>query len=149
MKILICSDSHGNDLALVKLFNQYPKCDMYLHAGDSESDEWSIKPYESVQGNCDYRYDFPLRKIVDTPYGKMLIQHHPQMPIDIVKQYNIKIFVHGHTHIRKEEYDKEHDVLIYNPGAISFARDNNDLSFLILDIDEKNVKATFHSMTEK
>lgn len=149
MKILICSDSHGNDQALEEVYNKFPKCDLYLHAGDSESDEWSIKPFESVQGNCDYRYDFSLRRIFDTPYGKLLIQHHPQVPLDIVKQYNIKIFVHGHTHVRKEVFDENHQLLIYNPGSISFPRDGKDLSFLILDIDEKNVKATFHSLIEK
>ncbi|MCF0108249.1 MAG: metallophosphoesterase family protein [Bacilli bacterium] len=149
MKILICSDSHGNDQALEEIYKKYPKCDLYLHAGDSESDEWSIRPFEAIQGNCDYRYDFSLRKIVDTPLGKLLIQHHPEIPRDIVIQYNIKIFVHGHTHIRKKIYDEENKLYIFNPGSISFSRDGHDLSFLILDIDKKNIKATFHSLLEK
>lgn len=149
MKILICSDSHGDDQALEEVYKKFPKCDLYLHAGDSESDEWSIRPFESVQGNCDFRYDFPLRKIVNTPYGKLLIQHHPQLPLDIVKQYNIKIFVHGHTHTRKEMYDEDYGLFIFNPGSISFPRDSHELSFLILEIDNNKVKATFHSLAEK
>lgn len=147
MKILICSDSHGNDRALVDIYLANPKCDLYLHAGDSESDAWSIVPFESVLGNCDYRYDFPLRKIIDTPYGKLLIQHHPNMPRDIIKQYDIKIFVHGHTHIRKDK--TEDGIRILNPGSIAFPRDRYDLSYVILNITENDCMVEFHSLLEK
>lgn len=147
MKILVCSDSHGNDTALDELAIRYPTCDLYLHAGDSESDEWSIKPFLSVAGNNDYKGDFPERRIIDTPFGALLIQHYPKIPLDIVIQYNIKIFIHGHTHRRKNE--EENGLKIINPGAISFPRDSHDLSFVILEIDEKEVKVNFHSLLEK
>lgn len=147
MKILVCSDSHGNDTALDEIKIKYPNCDLYLHAGDSESDEWSISPFLSVAGNCDYRGDFPLRRIIDTPFGALLIQHHPQIPQDIVKQYNIKIFIHGHTHIRKDM--TVGNMRVINPGSISFPRDRYDLSFAILDITQSSVDVTFHTLLEK
>lgn len=147
MKILICSDSHGNDQALEDIAKKYPDCDLYLHAGDSESDEWSINPFQSVLGNCDYRGDFPMRRIIDTPYGNLLIQHHPELPRDIVKQYNIKIFVHGHTHRRRQESFE--NILVFNPGSVSFPRDSHDLSFLILYINKEEVIPEFHTLFEK
>ncbi len=147
MKILICSDSHGNDQALEDIYKKFPKCDLYLHAGDSESDEWSIEPFQSVLGNCDYRGDFPMRRIIDTPYGTLLIQHHPEIPQNIVKQYNVRIFVHGHTHRRKDL--QVGNLRVFNPGSITFPRDLYDLSFLILNIEKDKIEPEFHTLLEK
>lgn len=144
MRIIVCSDSHGNSSALDEIYRRYPNCDLYLHAGDSEDDEWSIKPFESVLGNCDYRGDFPTRRIIDTPYGTLLIQHHPEMPKDIIKEYKVKIFIHGHTHRRKDI--EENGIRIINPGSISFSRDGNELSFVIIDINSKSVTTLFSSL---
>ena len=58
MKILLVSDTHGNNVALDALVKKYPNMDLYLHCGDSESDEYSIYPFRSVKGNCDYFGDF-------------------------------------------------------------------------------------------
>jgi len=148
MKILVCSDSHGNDQALEDIYKKHPNCDLYLHAGDSESDEWSIKPFIAVKGNCDYyRGDFPLRRIIDTPYGALLIQHHPEMPRDIIHEYKVKVFIHGHTHIRKDI--EVGNIKIINPGSISYSRDGNDLSYAIIDITAKSVTVSFKSLLEK
>lgn len=144
MRIIVCSDSHGNSSALDEIYRRYPNCDLYLHAGDSEDDEWSIKPFESVLGNCDYRGDFPIRRIIDTPFGTLLIQHHPEMPKDIIKEYKVKIFIHGHTHRRKDI--EENGIRIINPGSISFSRDGNELSFVIIDINSKSVTTLFSSL---
>ena len=144
MRILICSDSHGNDQALEDIYKKHPNCDLYLHAGDSESDEWSIKPFESVQGNCDFRDDFPIRKIIPTPYGALLIQHHPHVAQNILIDKQIKIFVHGHTHRRKDEILD--GLRIINPGSISFPRDQYDLSYVILDISKDEVKTNFYTL---
>ena len=54
MKILLVSDSHSDYTALDQLAAKYPNMDLYLHAGDSEQDEFSIKPFISVRGNCDH-----------------------------------------------------------------------------------------------
>ena len=48
MKILLVSDSHGDYSSLDRLYKMYPEMDLYLHAGDSEQDEFSIKPFISV-----------------------------------------------------------------------------------------------------
>ena len=54
MKILLISDSHGNNAAIEKLLKMYPTMDLYLHAGDIETDEQAIRPFDCVKGNCDY-----------------------------------------------------------------------------------------------
>ena len=51
MKILLVSDSHGDYQSLDQLAKSFLAMDLYLHAGDSEQDEWSIKPFISVNDN--------------------------------------------------------------------------------------------------
>jgi len=145
MKILIVSDSHGNNEALDKLYQKYPNMDLYLHAGDSESDEYSIRPFLSVKGNCDYFTTAPERRIMDTPYGTLLIQHHPILQNNLIKEYNIKFFVFGHTHRRKNEIDK--GLILINPGSISFSRDGHDQSYVILNIEEDSYNIEFYELT--
>lgn len=147
MKICLCSDSHGNSQALDEIRKRFPNCDYYLHAGDSEADEYSLSPFKTVEGNCDYAYNLSPRLLINTPYGKLLMQHSPIIPKNIVKKYQVKIFVYGHTH--KRCFKQEDGLFIINPGAISFPRDGFDLSFAILDIFADKVDVTFHSLLDK
>lgn len=54
MRILLVSDTHGNNDAVALLAKKYPDMDIYLHLGDSESDEYSLMPFRSVMGNRDF-----------------------------------------------------------------------------------------------
>lgn len=147
MKILLVSDTHGNNEALDYLVKKYPNMDLYLHAGDSESDEYSIFPFRSVRGNCDYFGDFLYQLIIPTPYGNILMRHRPDVDEQTLRDNQIKIFIFGHTHRR--EFKKEGELYIINPGAISFARDKYDYSYALLDITDKTVTADFHTLEEK
>ena len=147
MKIVLVSDSHGNDVALDEIAMLHKDADIFLHAGDSEEDEYMITPFETVRGNCDHFSNAPERKIIDTPIGKLLMQHYPTIPYDIIEKYHIKFFIHGHTHMRKHEQIK--DLIIINPGSLSFARDQYDLSYAILQIDEHHYNLTFHSLLDE
>jgi len=141
MRILICSDSHGNNELLDKIIKDNPNIDYYLHAGDSESSELSIMPFLSVKGNCDYFTDAPEQRIIATPYGKLLMRHEPYLPSGIVSKENIKIFIHGHTHRKRN--DKVGNLLIINPGSVSLPRDSDFGTYAILDIEKENVTVRF------
>ena len=147
MKILLVSDTHGNNEALDYLLKQYPNMDLYIHCGDSESDEFSIYPYRSVRGNCDYVGDFPMHLIIPTPMGNMLVQHRPNPDVSLLRNNDIKIFTYGHTHQRR--FNEESGLYIINPGAISFARDKYDYSYCILNIEEGKLTVDFHTLDEK
>ena len=146
MRILLVSDSHGNCSALDKLLKIYPNMDLYLHAGDLEADEQSIRPFDCVKGNCDRYSRLPERRIIHTPFGTLFMTHLPYLPIDIVKQYNVKIFIHGHTHRRK--FELIDGIYHINPGAISFPRDGFDLSYAILTITPEKVEVEFKSLLD-
>ena len=144
MKILLVSDSHGDYKSLERLYNIYPNMDLYLHAGDSEQDEWSLKPFISVRGNCDHYYDFPNFLVIPTTQGNIYVQHTPYISKSVINEHKAKIVIHGHTHTRRLE--KVNDILYVNPGAISYARDKYDGSYTILNIDEKQIEVKFYTL---
>lgn len=146
MKVLLVSDTHGNNEALDLLVKHYPNMDLYIHCGDSEADEYSIYPFRSVRGNCDYFGDFQDFLVIPTPYGNMFVQHKPNPNPDLLRKYNAKIFAYGHTHVRK--YIDESGLICINPGAIAFSRDSYYYSYAILEIDEKKVNVIFHTLDE-
>ena len=146
MRVLLVSDTHGNNEILDLLVKTYPDIDIYLHLGDSESDEYSLMPFRSVRGNCDRYPNFPENLLIPTPYGNMLAMHVPYVRDAFLKEHDVKIFVHGHTHRRK--YAMQNRFFIVNPGAISYPRDSFDGSFAIMEISEKDVDVTFHTIEE-
>ena len=144
MKILLVSDSHGDYEALDTLASKYPNMDLYLHAGDSEQDEFSIKPFISVRGNCDHYYDFPNFLVIPTSAGNIYIQHTPFVSRSVISEHNAKIVIHGHTHTRRKEM--VNGILFINSGAISYARDKYDGSYAIIEIVGKSVEVTFYTL---
>ena len=144
MKILLVSDSHGDYESLETLYKQYPNMDLYLHAGDSEQDEWSIKPFISVRGNCDRYYDFQNYLVIPSPYGNIYVQHTPYISKSVINEHNAKIVIHGHTHIRRNE--KVNGIIFINSGALSYARDKYDGSYAILNINKNNVEVKFYTL---
>ena len=144
MKILLVSDSHNDYQALDQLANKYPNMDLYLHAGDSEQDEFSIKPFISVRGNCDHYYDFPNFLVIPSPAGNIYVQHTPYVSKSVINEHNAKIVIHGHTHVRRKEM--KNGILFINPGAISYARDKFNGSYAIIEIDNKNIEVTFYTL---
>ena len=144
MKILLVSDSHGDYQALDQLAAKYPNMDLYLHAGDSEQDEFSIKPFISVRGNCDHYYDFPNCLVIPSPFGNIYVQHTPYVSKSVINEHNAKIVIHGHTHVRRNE--TKNGILFINPGAISYARDKFNGSYAIIEIDSKNVEVKFYTL---
>ena len=144
MKILLVSDSHGDYATLDRLFKMYPDMNLYLHAGDSEQDEWSLKPFISVRGNCDHYYDFPNYLVIPSPIGNIYVQHTPFVSKSVINEHNAKIVIHGHTHTRRNE--KKSDIVFINPGAISFARDKYEGSYAILTIENNQLEVKFYTI---
>ena len=144
MKILVVSDSHGHTEEILSLVKQYPKMDVYLHAGDSQEMEVSLFPYQTVRGNCDYDSNMMKRLLIDTPYGKLLMTHAPFVSEEELKEQNIKIYVYGHLH--KRVYKKEDEIYYISPGSTCYERDSNNEGYVILTITKKTVRARFFDL---
>ena len=141
MKILIVSDSHGDNSKLDRLLEKHKDMDYYLHAGDSLSSNAELYPFLSVRGNCDYSIDLDDKLILHTPYGKLLMKHVKNLTSFDLSQNDIKIFVFGHTHVR--EFGKVNDIYYINPGSISLPRDGRGLCYAIIEINKDDVKIQF------
>lgn len=129
-KILLLSDTHSFiDEQILKYVKQ---ADEVWHAGDigdlSVTDAIkALKPLKGVYGNIDdatARFEFPLHnrfmcENVDvwiTHIGGYPGKYKPQIKEEIQRNPP-KLFICGHSHILKVQYDKTHNLLHLNPGA--------------------------------
>ncbi len=131
MKIVgILSDTHG--LLDERVLEHFKEVDEIWHAGDIGS--WEVyqqlcafKPTRAVYGNCDYGdllrnlpeyYRFRIEQVdvVLTHIGGYPRHYNPK----IVRRLYAnppQLFVCGHSHILKVQYDKSLQMLCLNPGA--------------------------------
>jgi len=130
-KILLISDTHG---FIDKDILKYVKiADEVWHAGDIGSLDVverikQIKPLRAVYGNIDdhnIRAEFPLDNIFTIEGVKVWITHiggYPNRYNFRIKESLIKnppnLFISGHSHILKVQYDKKLNLLHMNPGAV-------------------------------
>ena len=144
MKILVVSDSHGDEKILKELVNTYPNMDYYLHAGDSGLDRDTLYPFESVKGNTDY-YPFDELIRIYTPMGYLLMKHKPSFTNEQIKDN--KFLINGHTHQYK--FYIEGDKIFLNPGSTTLPRDNTNGTFMIMDINEGSSSIIIYDIETK
>ena len=144
MKILLVSDTHGHDEIYSELYRMYPKMDIYLDAGDSQTDQGSIYPFISVRGNCDY-YPYEDKYRVFTPAGYLLMKHKPFFTTQELNEN--KILIHGHTHM-VDVYEENGHVFIC-PGSTHLSRDITDGCYLILNIDSTKIGVEVYKIKTK
>lgn len=143
MRILIISDSHGNNEPIDELIRVQDNIDLYIHAGDAECQEFEIYPFRTVKGNCDFYFDMQEQIIIPSPFGNILVRHKPDLKPEKLKELEIKTYVYGHTHVK--ECVKRNGICYLNPGAISYPRDEQS-SYVILEDNEKEMFATFFDL---
>ena len=129
-KILLLSDTHSYiDEQILKFVKQ---ADEVWHAGDIGNLEVTdtinkLKPLRAVYGNIDgkdARSQFPLDskfRVEDVTVWMTHIGGYPnrynQRIREDLKKARPKIFISGHSHILKVQYDKKLELLHLNPGA--------------------------------
>ena len=129
-RIGILSDTHGfwDD----RYLKHFEKCDEIWHAGDIGS--WEVaeklaafRPLRAVRGNIDggdVRQTYPEMNRFTIEGTDVLIKHIGGYPgkydLSIRPKLFVrppKLFVCGHSHILKIQYDKTLNMLYINPGA--------------------------------
>jgi hypothetical protein len=129
-RIGILSDTHG--LLDDRVFEHFSTCDEVWHAGDWGSLEvvnklQKFKPLRGVWGNIDgyeIRSLFPQHNRFRCEDVKVWLTHiggYPGKYDPLVRpaifQQPPNLFVCGHSHILKVQFDKSYDILHINPGA--------------------------------
>lgn len=152
-KILLLSDTHSfideQILKYVKL------ADEVWHAGDIGDLKVTdtikkLKPLRAVYGNIDdatARLEFPLHNRFLCEQVDVWITHIGGYPgkynVNIREEINKnppKIFIAGHSHILKVQYDKKLQSLHLNPGAAGKHGFHKVRTMLRFEIDESNIK---------
>lgn len=148
MKVLIISDTHRNDVNLVKVLEKEKPIDLLIHCGDIEGSEKFIEntmecPVEMVVGNNDFFSNLPKEKEIMIGKYKVLLTHGHYYYVsngnEMIKREAIArgmdIVMYGHTH--KPVIEVEQDVIAINPGSLTYPRqDGKNPSYIIMTIDE-------------
>lgn len=154
MKILIVSDTHGRHDNLEVILEREKPLDLLIHLGDAEGAEDYIEviaecPVEVVAGNNDFYTKLPGELIIQIGDYKTLITHGHYYYVNggtshirkAALERGIDIAMFGHTH--KPFFEEDEDVIILNPGSISYPRqEGKNPSYMIMDLDKEG-KAHF------
>ena len=149
MKILIISDTHGKHEYLEAVLEQEKPLDMLIHLGDAEGCEDYIEviaecPVEVVAGNNDFFSDLPGEREMYIGKYKVLLTHGHYYYVNAgttrikreAEDREIDIVMFGHTH--RPVIEQEGDVVVLNPGSISYPRqEGRQPSYIIMDLDEE------------
>lgn len=129
-KIGLLSDTHG--FVDESVYKHFESCDEIWHAGDIGSqnvidDLSAFKPFRAVYGNIDnhsLRNQYPENNVFELEGVKVFITHIAGYPGKynprvraLIEEHKPKLFVCGHSHILKVQYDKKYQHLHMNPGA--------------------------------
>ena len=152
-KILLLSDTHSHiDDTILKYVNQ---ADEVWHAGDIGNLEVTdaierLKPLRAVYGNIDdsqARLTFPLNNRFFCEGVSVWITHIGGYPgkynANIRKEMTAnppQLFICGHSHILKVQFDKKHNLLHMNPGAAGISGFHQIRTMLRFVIDGDKIK---------
>ena len=152
-KILLLSDTHGHiDDKILKYVNL---ADEVRHAGDIGNIEVTdilqkYKPLRAVFGNIDdakARADFPLHNrfmcegvdVWITHIGGYPGKYNPNIREEL-KNNPPKLFICGHSHILKVQFDKKLNLLHMNPGAAGISGFHVIRTMLRFSINEDKIQ---------
>jgi putative phosphoesterase len=152
-KILLLSDSHSHiDDTILKYVNQ---ADEVWHAGDigdlivTDSIK-SLKPLRAVFGNIDddkARMEFPLHNRFLCEDVDIWITHiggypgkYNQSIRSEIQNNPPKLFICGHSHILKVQFDKSLNLLHMNPGACGIYGFHQVRTMLRFEIDGDKIQ---------
>lgn len=159
MRILVVSDSHGNNDNLKKIIDQAGDCDMMFHLGDVEADAEYIRsiarcPADKVYivcGNNDFRGDLPQNEIVEVGDYRIFLTHghrhyvHGGLgPLEqVALENNCNVAFFGHTHL--PYINEGGPVTLANPGSVTYPRQSGrQKTFMIMDIDRNGIAHYSH-----
>ncbi len=150
MKIMILSDSHAHNENVKRAIKKEGPIDILLHLGDSQGsveamEELAHCPVYMVAGNCDYFTQLPIVRIVEFGKYRIMMTHGhyhyvsvgAQDLLEEAKVNDCSIVMFGHTH--RPVFDgSDPEVLVLNPGSISFPRqEDRRPSYMMMEIDEE------------
>ena len=127
MRIIVLSDTHGNPKVLETILARHADADACIHLGDGEGDvklflschpEWESK-FFAVHGH------------------RHAIRYTPDILVEEAIAEDCNIVLHGHTHVRRNEY--RNGVYLMNPGSAAQPRDGMPPSYAYIDYEKGGI----------
>ena len=129
MRILVLSDSHGDVDNMVRAVEQ-TNPELIFHLGDGWRDVEELRmlcpriPIEQVPGNCDFRPNEPLERLLFPADRRVLLCHGHTYGVTsslltagfAAEEQQLDLFLFGHTH--RPMVDKRGRTTFLNPGSI-------------------------------
>lgn len=154
MRILIASDTHGNDLTLERAIKECGHLDLLIHAGDVNQSEDYIRaiaecPVQMIRGNNDFFTQLPAEKEFTVGEYKIFLTHGHAYCVNAgyetirreARAREADIVIFGHTH--RPLIEEKQDLIVLNPGSLSYPRqEGGKHTYILMTLDEKG-KASF------
>jgi putative phosphoesterase len=152
-RIGLLSDTHS--YLNPKIYKYFEECDEIWHAGDigdiAVTDELAkFKPLKAVYGNIDnnvIRVTHPLNQRFECEGVDVWMTHIGGRPgkytrdlIPEMMKNPPKLFICGHSHICRVEFDKRFGCLYMNPGACGISGFHQVCTIIRFTIDAGNIK---------
>lgn len=152
MLIGVVSDTHCINKYIQLAADKIKNVDILIHLGDNSSDIEQFKKIFNgeiyvVDGNCDYRGEYPKELIIDVNSKKIFLTHGDLYGVKSGlnnifykgKELGADIVLYGHSHI--EVIERVEDILIMNPGSVSIPKGKgHSIGFIEID-DSGNINA--------
>lgn len=156
MRILLVSDTHGNQAALLRAHEKAGRCDAIIHLGDGERDTEILAlidedcPIFRVAGNCDLGSTAPREIICDWEGVRFLLCHGDRYAVKsslshlVERAHNtgVNAVLYGHTHLAQAV--KQDGIWLVNPGTLCAPAPFH--SYAILEIALTDLQATIHPL---
>lgn len=153
-KILIVSDTHRKNDNYFTLLERQKPLDMVIHCGDAEGSEYALSqaadcPVQIVLGNNDFFSNLPRELEFEIGRYHVWVTHGHSYYVSVgcerikqeARERGVDIVMFGHTH--RPYLDEEENLIILNPGSLSYPRqDGRRPSYIIMELDEEG-KADF------
>ena len=130
MKLLIFSDSHGDEAAMRHALAAHPDADEVIHLGDGVAEALRLaaedgkRRWTVVRGNCDY--DRRVDAVATVSYGgkRFYLTHGYRERVKsslltlalTARSEEAAVALYGHTHAPATDFDS--GILLFNPGSI-------------------------------
>ena len=148
MKILIVSDTHGQEKNLEEVLKKEEPIDALIHLGDLEGGEDFISTYVKcpvylVSGNNDFFSQTDKEKEISIGKYRAFLTHGHMygvsFELETIKEEararKVDIVMFGHTHKPHLEYCED-GLVVLNPGSLSYPRqDGRKPSYMLMEID--------------
>lgn len=146
-KILIISDTHGQNGLITQIIKKEKPFDMLIHCGDLEVPPSMLDclvdcPIHAVRGNCDYSGDLPGMKVFRIGKLKVVAVHGHRYQLHdgllsltyLAKENEADIVMFGHTHVPL--VTTENGIVFVNPGSVTYPRQEGHVpSYIIMNVD--------------